>query len=179
MRLLEGLALLELDRVEESAWAFNEAIRAAETLLALADRNVAALQARVLALTGLAAVVGDLALAAKAGEALGVANGLAGPAGVAADTRRTLDQIAHHNQSGILAKVRKGSVIRRRAEIGLCLRFRFMHAPPVQTRLVPARRARQRAHAYGSRSVRLAVPSGYVTSRPYPATPGQAAPLTT
>ena len=106
MRLLEGLALLELDRIEESARAFNEAVTAADTLLALADRNVAALQARALALSGLAVVVGDLGLAAEAGEAFGVADALAGAAGVAADTRRMLDQIARHDQSGILAKVR-------------------------------------------------------------------------
>ena len=106
MRLLEGLALLELDRIEESARAFNEAVTAADTLLAVADRNVAALQARALALSGLAAAVGDLALATEAGEALGLAGALAGAAGVAADTRRMLDQIARHDQSGILAEVR-------------------------------------------------------------------------
>ena len=106
MRLLEGLALLELDHLEESVRAFHEAVTAAGTLLALADRNVAALQARALALSGLAAVVGDLALAAEAGEAFGAADALTGAAGVAADTRRMLDQLARHDQSGILAKVR-------------------------------------------------------------------------
>ena len=106
MRLLEGLALLELDRRQESVRAFNEAVTAAGTLLALADRNVAALQARALALTGLAVVAGDLALAAEAGEALGAADAPTGAAGVAADTRRMLDQLARHDQSGILAKVR-------------------------------------------------------------------------
>ena len=104
MRLLEGLALLELDRRQESVRAFNEAVTAADTLLALADRNIAALQARALALTGLAAAASDLALAAKAGEAFGVADVLTSAPGVAADTRRMLDQIARHDQSGILAK---------------------------------------------------------------------------
>ena len=106
MRLLEGLALLELGRIEESVRVFNEAVTAADTLLALADRNVTALQARALALSGLAAVAGDQALAAQAGEALGRAGALTGAAGVAADTRRMLDQIARHDQSGILAEVR-------------------------------------------------------------------------
>ena len=106
MRLLEGLALLELDRRQESVRAFNEAVTAADTLLALADRNVAALQARALALTGLAVVAGDLARAAEAGEALGAAEAPTGAAGVAADTRRMLDQLARHDQSGILAKAR-------------------------------------------------------------------------
>ena len=104
MRLLEGLALLELDRRQESVRAFTEAVTAACTLLALADRNVDALQARALALSGLAVVAGDLARAAEAAEALGAANAITGAAGVAADTRRMLDQLARHDQSGILAK---------------------------------------------------------------------------
>ena len=54
MRLLEGLALLELHRVEESVEAFSDAVIPADALLALADRNVAALRARALALSGLA-----------------------------------------------------------------------------------------------------------------------------
>jgi tetratricopeptide (TPR) repeat protein len=106
MRLLEGLALLELDRRQESVRAFNEAVTAAGTLLALADRNVTALQARALALSGLAVLGGDLALAAQAGEALGLAGALTGAVGVAADTRRMLDQIARHDQSGILPEIR-------------------------------------------------------------------------
>jgi tetratricopeptide (TPR) repeat protein len=106
MRLLEGLALLQLDRRQESVRAFNQAVTAADTLLALADRNVAALQARALALSGLAVVAGDLARAAEAGEALNAVDSLTDAAGVAADTRRMLDQITRHDQSGILAKVR-------------------------------------------------------------------------
>ena len=69
MRLLEGLALLELHRLKESVRAFSDAVTAADALLALADSNVAALQARALALSGLAAAVGDLTLAGQAGEA--------------------------------------------------------------------------------------------------------------
>ena len=53
--LLEGLALLGLHRPEESVQAFSGALAAADALLALADSNVAALQARALALAGLAA----------------------------------------------------------------------------------------------------------------------------
>jgi tetratricopeptide (TPR) repeat protein len=55
MRLLEGLALLGLHRADEGVRAFGDAVAAADTLLALAERNVAALQARALALSGLAA----------------------------------------------------------------------------------------------------------------------------
>src|SRR6185437_2665146 len=55
LRLLEGLALLELDRPGESGRAFSDALAAADSLLSLAHRNVAALQVRALALTGLAA----------------------------------------------------------------------------------------------------------------------------
>ena len=68
MRLLEGLALLELHRPEESVRAFSDAVTAADALLALADRNVAALQARALALSGLAAAAGDPARATEAGR---------------------------------------------------------------------------------------------------------------
>ena len=68
-RLLEGLALLELNRPEESRRAFGDALIAADGLLALADRNVAALEVRALALSGLAVVAGDPVRAAGAAEA--------------------------------------------------------------------------------------------------------------
>ncbi len=45
MHLLAGLALLGLDRVEESVQAFGDVVAAADALLDLADRNVDALQA--------------------------------------------------------------------------------------------------------------------------------------
>ena len=106
MRLLEGLALLELHRVEESVRAFSDAVAAADALLALADSNVAALQARALALSGLAAAAGDPARAAEAGEAFARAHAVTDAAGVAADTRRLLDKITRHDRSGILAEVR-------------------------------------------------------------------------
>ena len=92
MRLLEGLALLELHRADESVRAFSDALTAADALLALADRNVAALQARALALSGLAAATGDPARAAEAGEAFARAHAVTSAAGVAADTRRLLDR---------------------------------------------------------------------------------------
>ena len=91
MRLLEGLALLGLHRVEESVEAFSDAVTAADALLALADRNVAALQARALALSGLAAATGDPARAAEAVEAFARAHAVTSAAGVAADTRRLLE----------------------------------------------------------------------------------------
>ena len=106
LRLLEGLALLELHRVEESMRAFSDAVTAADALLALADSNVAALQARALALSGLAAAAGDPARATEAAEAFARARTVTSAAGVAADTRRLLDQIAGHDRSGILADVR-------------------------------------------------------------------------
>ena len=106
IRLLEGLALLGLHRREESVPAFSGALAAADALLALADRNVAALQARALALAGLAAAAGDPARATQAGEAFARAGAVTGAAGVAADTRRLHDQIACHDQSGILARIR-------------------------------------------------------------------------
>src|SRR5262249_55058111 len=102
LRLLEGLALLRLGRPEESLRAFRDAIVSADALLALADRNVAALQARALALSGLAAVTGDQARAKEAVEVFTQARSATSAAGVAADTRRLLDQIARHDRSGTL-----------------------------------------------------------------------------
>ena len=67
---------------------------------------MAALQARALALSGLAAATGDPARAAEAVEAFARAHAITSAAGVAADTRRLLDEIASHDQSGILAEVR-------------------------------------------------------------------------
>jgi hypothetical protein len=106
MRLLEGLALLTLHRPEESMRAFSDAVTAADALLALADRNVNALQARALALSGLATAAGDPARAAEAGQAFARADAVTSAAGVAAGTRRLLDLIARHDRSGILAEVR-------------------------------------------------------------------------
>ena len=103
--LLEGLALLELNRPEESRRAFAEALTAADGLLALADRNVAALEVRALALSGLAVVAGDPARAAGAAEAFARARAVTRAPGVVADTRRLLAIITAHDQSGLLASL--------------------------------------------------------------------------
>jgi hypothetical protein len=95
--LLEALALLDLQRVDEAGGAFTAARTEADALLALADRNVAALQVRALALSGLAATTGgDPQLAAEAEEALARARAATDAAGVVADTQRLLDRIASH-----------------------------------------------------------------------------------
>ena len=86
--------------------ALSDAVAAADALLALADSNVAALQVRALALSGLAVVTGDPARAAEAVEAFAQGHIITSAAGVAADTRRLLDTIASSDRSGILAKVR-------------------------------------------------------------------------
>ena len=65
---------------------------------------MAALQARALALAALAAATGDPARATQADEAFARADAVTGAAGVAADSRRLHDQIARHDQSGILAR---------------------------------------------------------------------------
>ena len=108
VRLLEGVALLALDRADESVWAFSQAFSAAEGLLALADTNVAALQVRALALSGLAAATGDPAQATEAAEALTRAQADTGAAGVAADTGRLLEVMVSHDRSGVLAGARAG-----------------------------------------------------------------------
>ena len=106
IRLLEGLALLELHRVGEGMRAFRDALVAADALLTLADSNVAALRVRALALSGLAVATGDATPAAEAMEAFARANTINDALGVAADTRRLLDRITRHDRSGILAEVR-------------------------------------------------------------------------
>ena len=106
MRLLEGLALLKLNRTEEAAQAFSDALTAADAQLALADSNVAALQARALALAGLAAATGDPTRATQAAEAFAQTQGITSAAGVASDTHRLLEKIASHDQSGVLTDVR-------------------------------------------------------------------------
>jgi hypothetical protein len=106
MRLLEGIALLKLDHVDESVLAFSDALRAADALLALTDRNVSALQDRALALSGLAAATGDPARATEAVEAFARADTVTSAAGVVAATHRLLDAIAAHDRTGLLAEVR-------------------------------------------------------------------------
>ena len=106
MRLLEGLALLELHRVEESVETFSDAVTTADALLALADRNVAALQARALALSGLAAATSDPARTVEAVEAFAQAHTVTSAAGVTADTLHLLDKIACHDPSGLVAGIR-------------------------------------------------------------------------
>src|SRR5262249_25450206 len=54
IRLVEGIALLELRQTDESVRAFSDALAASDALLAFAESNVAALQARALVLSGLA-----------------------------------------------------------------------------------------------------------------------------
>jgi tetratricopeptide (TPR) repeat protein len=109
--LLHGLALLGLDRVDKAKQAFSSASAAAEALLAQADHNVAALQARALALSGLAAATADPARAAEAAQAFAHARIVTTAPGIAADTRRLLDAIAAHDRSGILAEARAAQAL--------------------------------------------------------------------
>jgi len=108
LRLLEGASLLELHRVGDGVQALGQALSTAEELLALADRNVAALQVRALALSGLAAAAGDPGRAKEAAEAFARAHAVTGAAGVVADTRRLFDIIAAHDRAGVLAGVQPG-----------------------------------------------------------------------
>ena len=67
---------------------------------------MAALQARALALSGLAAATGDPARATQAVQAFARARAITSAAGAAADTRGLLNVIASHDRSGFLAEVR-------------------------------------------------------------------------
>jgi tetratricopeptide (TPR) repeat protein len=102
IRLLEGVALLELHRADEAERPFTSAIIAADALLVLADSNVAALQARALALAGLAAATSDPACTSEVAEAFTHAQTITSAKGVAADTQRLLEMITAHDQSGVL-----------------------------------------------------------------------------
>jgi tetratricopeptide (TPR) repeat protein len=108
LRMLEGLALLELRRPDESSRAFKDAVVAADALLSLAGKNITALEARALALSGLAVVTGDQAGARAAAEAFTRARAATSAPGVVADTRRLLDMITAHDQSGALARLLSG-----------------------------------------------------------------------
>jgi len=105
IRLVEALALLELHRDAEAVRAFSGALTAADDQLALGDANVAALQVRALALSGLAVATGDPHRAADAASAFTSARNATSAVGVAADTRRMLKLIAPHDQTGILAEI--------------------------------------------------------------------------
>jgi tryptophan synthase alpha subunit len=102
IRLLEGVALLELHRADQAERPFTSAIIAADALLVLADSNVAALQARALALAGLAAATSDPARTSEVAEAFTHAQTITSAKGVAADTQRLLEMITAHDQSGVL-----------------------------------------------------------------------------
>jgi tetratricopeptide (TPR) repeat protein len=105
IRLLEGLALLELHLTGQAVPAFTSALTSADALLALADSNVAALQARALALAGLAAATGDPDHATEAAEAFARARTTTTGKGVAADTQHLLQMIITHDQEGILTRL--------------------------------------------------------------------------
>jgi len=106
IRLLEGLALLELDRIVESVRALSDALIAADALLVLADRNIAATQVRTLALSGLVAATGNPSQVEQATQSLARVLSVANAAGVTADTSRLLNTIVCHDRSGLLAEVR-------------------------------------------------------------------------
>ena len=84
---------------------FSDAITAADEILAVAERNVAALQARALALSGLAAATGDPARATEATEAFARSSAVTSAAGVVAGTSLLLDMIARQDQSGLLTEI--------------------------------------------------------------------------
>ena len=106
--LLNGLALLELDRLQESGRAFGGALATAEALLALADRNVDALEVRALALSGLALAEGNPARASEAAQAFTQARAVTTAPGVVADTHRLLAIITAHDHSGLLSALNPG-----------------------------------------------------------------------
>ena len=157
MHMFQGLALLELDRLDESVQALTEALAAADGLLALADRNVAALGARALALSCPAVVTSDQARAAEAAEAFARARAVTRAPGVVADTRRLLGIITAHDQAGLLTATGCGSgwsgrTGRRRAGRPGCRCPRASwRRPPNRGRRGRSRRARKQEPAFCGR----------------------------
>jgi tetratricopeptide (TPR) repeat protein len=105
IHLLSGVALLELRRIDESVQAFTQAVSAADALLALKCRNMAAQQARALALSGLAAATGDATLVKKAKNSFAQAQTISDGPGDAAGIRHLFARIAAHDLAGVLAHV--------------------------------------------------------------------------
>jgi hypothetical protein len=106
LRLLQGVALGQLQRVEEAVQAFSVALTNAETLLALAERNIAALQVGALALSGLAAATHDPMRAVHAAQAFTQLQRATKAAGVVADSVWLLDAITSFGDTaGVLADV--------------------------------------------------------------------------
>ena len=93
--------------------AFSDALTNAETLLALAELNIDALQVRALALSGLAAATNDLIRAAQAAEAFTQLQQATRAAGVLADSVWLLDAITSSCDTAdvladVIAAVRDG-----------------------------------------------------------------------
>ena len=106
LRLLQGVTLGQLQRVEEAVQAFSDALTKAERLLALAELSIAALQVRALALSGLAAATDDPIGATQAAEAFTHLQRATRAAGVVADSVWLLDAItSSFDTAGVLADV--------------------------------------------------------------------------
>lgn len=106
LRLLQAVALGQLQRVEEAVQAFSDALTYAEALLALAELNIAALQVRALALSGLAAATDDPMRATQAAQAFTQLQRATRAAGVVADSVWLLDAITSFcDTAGVLAEV--------------------------------------------------------------------------
>jgi tetratricopeptide (TPR) repeat protein len=104
--VLEGIALVQLGRTADGVQAFEAASRAAEALLELHDRNVAALYARALALCGLAVATGDPDTAGHAGEVFTRARAVTTAVGVTTASLQLLDQIMRKDHAGLLTDLR-------------------------------------------------------------------------
>jgi tetratricopeptide (TPR) repeat protein len=104
--LLKGIALLQLGQTTDGVQAFEAASGAAEALLELHDRNVAALYAQALALCGLAVAATDPDRAGDAANAFTRARAVTTAAGVTTASLQLLDQIRRSDQAGILTELR-------------------------------------------------------------------------
>jgi tetratricopeptide (TPR) repeat protein len=104
--LLRGIGLLQLGRTIDGVQAFEAANRAADALLELHDRNVAALYAQALALCGLAVATTDPDKAGHAADAFTRARAVTTAAGVTTASMQLLDQIRRNDQDGLLIDLR-------------------------------------------------------------------------
>jgi tetratricopeptide (TPR) repeat protein len=103
--LMEGVALLDLDDGDGARRSFAEAVMAAEEMVAAAANNVTALDARALALCGLA-LTGDRTRVTEVIEAFTKARGVTTAPGVVAEVSRLFDILARHDHADALGAVR-------------------------------------------------------------------------
>ena len=106
VRLLEGVALLGMERLDEAMPALSAAVAAADEQLSKAATNVDALNVRGLALSALA-LIDEPHLAAEAIDSFRQARTVTTAAGIITDVTQLFDVLAERDKTEALASVRQ------------------------------------------------------------------------